>query len=703
MSYILGKNNTPFLATKLTDKGREKLAKGQLNYAYWAVGDSEINYGYEEIKDDNDTISLNGNSMLLKPKDKNNNIKYFVTKDNSTTLNTLSQTDINLLKVLVSNLADERGFFNSSKQNIIESPYTKTSGTVSSANLNGTNVLTLDQGLDQGDLILLKLTNSTLGNQTVNENSVPIINVWYKVVSVSSMNHTLDRDLPNIGGTNTIEYIVFPSGDINENGMANSEVTPYWDRNTLSFDLSTNITVKDTPFWNLNNIWSNNIIGLDIATAEEFYKYGSNDMLGLRSPFLCYLDTISPNDIQIQDVCVDASGNTTTLDNNNRAISVIHYTNNDLSNTYGDFFNITNDGKSIEVEIPNMMYHRRYFNGGTGTGDEIGMTFIADGSQSYTIKNSDIRYFDLIEKPELVNGDAKIVGKVLPDHHLIIFDNEEIVAALSYKSGRNWTLPELKLNLVNPTTGAGTGILSPNETMYVTYVLENDDNSIAYTLPCQKYSKILNESSGTKDVSFTINSMDELPYMRKVEGGDGIGFHASKFKVLFQIVEGDNRPKSNAWKEVDFTSDYLTVNNGETISPLRLENQVPETNNQKITSAINDTSSIYVINDKLNLPNNSEPGELQFGDERFFYGNIRGHIGANIYKTIFDIKISGNEFRYTSNPTRVLDDAVDAPEIRISEIGIYDNENDLVFITKLSQPIKLVNGKIITLEISKDF
>lgn len=709
MSYIISKNN-PFVNTKLTEKGRMKLAKGQLNFKYWSVGDSEINYGFEEIRDVNpDDAILNGKSILLKPKDTQANIKYFISANGDTSpMNNLLDADVKVIKALINNKAPERGFFDVTGKTISGLPYMVSQGTVDSIDFTGTNTITLATDLTVGNYLLFKISNATLGLQPVDSNVEPTPHLWYKIENNASGVITLDRPLPSgLGSGIMIPYLEYASGDIYENGMANNSVTPYWDVNTLSFDNGTNISTEDVPFWNLNNIWSQNIIGLNTDTAEEFYKYGSNDMIGFRSPFLCYIDTIAPSDIQLEDVCVDASINTngSTLDGDNRAISVIHYTNNEISNLYGEFLYVDATGKGIEIDIPDMMYHRRKFDGGSGSGNVMGMTFKADGSEIHKIKNSDIEFYDLIEHPDMVNGEPKIVGKVLPYYHAIIFDNEEIVAALSYKSGRNWTLPELKLTLNNPTGGTGTGLLAQDETIYVTYVLENDTNGLPYNLPCQKYAKIKNANTGTKDVSFTINNIDELPYMRKTEaiGYDGRGFSANYFKVLYQIVTGDNKPLSNAWKEVSFTSTTLTTNINETIDPTILENQLPETNNQKLTKVIDSGALTYVINDKLNVPNNVEPDKLQFGDERFFYGNIRTDIGATVYKTVFDIKVSANEFHYTTNPTRSIDETLGAPEIRVSEVGIYDNERNLVFMGKLSEPIKLINGNTVTIELSMDF
>jgi hypothetical protein len=710
MSYIISTTN-PLVNSKLTAKGREKLAKGQLNFKYFAIGDSEINYGFEEIRDANpgDAV-LNGKSIFYKPKDVQSNIKYFVSKDaNVSPLTSLSESEIKALKAQIVNRAPERGFFDvTSKDTLTTTPFVVSNGTVQSDNFNGNSSILITGGdLTVGNYILFKLTNEYLGALTANSNTEPTQHLWYKIESKSGDTYTLDRALPLLANTATpIQYYEYASGNIYENGMANSSVTPYWDANTLSFDANNNISTDDVPFWNMNNIWSENIIGLDTSTAEEFYKYGSNDMLGIRSPFLCYLDTISSSEIQLEDVCVDTSATTqgNTVDGDNRAISVIHYTNNEISNLYGEYLYV-DATKDLEVEIPTMMYHRRKFVGGTGTGDVMGMTFVADASTKHKIKNSDIEYYDLIEHPDMVNGTPKVVGKVLHNHHTIIFDNEEIVAALSYKSGRNWTLPELNLTLNNPSGGAGTGLLQQGESIYVTYVLEDTTGKTPYNMPCQKYAKISNENVGSKDVSFTINNVDELPYMRKFEGGgyDGKGFTADKFKVLYQIVSGDSRPASDAWKEVDFTSDYLTINVNEGIDPNKLESQLPESNNQKLTQVINGTATTYVINDKLDVANNNEADRLQFGDERFFYGNIRTHIGATVYKTVFDVKINGNEYIHTTNPTRTIDEALDAPEIRVSEIGIYDSDKSLVFIGKLSEPLKLINGNSISIEMSMDF
>ena len=77
MSYIIN-GNTNFVSTKLTELGRQMLSKGQLNFASWAIGDSEINYDRVILEESlpNDA-SYSKENKILRPKDRQPNLKYF--------------------------------------------------------------------------------------------------------------------------------------------------------------------------------------------------------------------------------------------------------------------------------------------------------------------------------------------------------------------------------------------------------------------------------------------------------------------------------------------------------------------------------------------------------------------------------------------------------------------------------------------------
>jgi hypothetical protein len=294
-----------------------------------------------------------------------------------------------------------------------------------------------------------------------------------------------------------------------------------------------------------------------------------------------------------------------------------------------------------------------------------------------------------------------------------VFDDDEIVGAMSYKANRNWTLPPLAANIVAPSGGTSTGLLEPNKTIYLTYTLENNYVSgLTDSLPCQKYTKVTNNSPTAKDIAFRIESTDLLPYMRKIESidYDGYGFYADTFKLLYQIVEDETeRPDPGLWKSYDFTTTGITENTNETINPILLETQtLGGINCDPATSFTLDllkdaNSVIYDLIPILNMSPNNQPETLQFGDERFFYGNIKTFIGATIFKTIFDININSGLFNTTTNPTRSTDPLTNPADIRISEVGVYDSNQNLVCIGKLSKPVSLTVGNTIILELSMDF
>jgi hypothetical protein len=710
MSYII-KSSSAFVSIKLTEKGREKLAQGLLNFNSWAVGDSEINYNREAIIDTND-VTLSATSKVLRPFDRQPNIKSFITPEGATTpFQPINTSNLNVVKVIVNNEAEERGFFGhtgttfSSKTSSDIIQHTEI---VSMSNFTGGTILNITGSslINSGSYVLAKITNDTAGSIVENENLRALPNLWFKVNNVDVNYIEVDRTLPNFSSsTATAQLIFYREGEIYDT-IATGTTTAYWDTGTLSFDGSSNVTCKDVPVWNMNNVWCENLAGITGLTTtnlyEDYTKFGSFPYLGAKNPYLEYfcLNTATTTNF-------DCNGPGFSYpDDVSKSISIIHYTNNTISNLYGEFFFIdTTNEKTLKIYLPDLMYHRRDFS--TGTGTTQGMTFISSGTTKF-IGSSNIEYVDLIEDPTLISSatTAQIVGKVFPQLKIVVIDDDEIVAALSYKSNRNWTLPSLSATLTAPT-GTTSGLLDINKTIYLTYSLENTAiTGLTSSLPCQTYIKVTNSSSASKDVSFRISEVDLLPYMRKFESVsyDGLGFYANKFKLLYQIVDDvDDRPDPNSWMVYDFTSTGITTGVNETIDPILLENQTPSNNGFIIDAIKNSGATTFDLISLLNLAPNNQPSYLQFGDERFFYGNLTTYIGATIYKTIFDVRVNASQFTTTTNPTRSNDLNTNPPDIKISEVGIYDSSNNLVCIGKLSEPKALTIGSTIMFELSMDF
>lgn len=730
MSYII-KSTSPFVSIKLTEIGRTQIALGKLNFAYWAIGDSEINYSREALVDANPTnVTLSATSTIFRPFDKQPNLKSFVLPSTTTDpLQVIDSSIISVVRSVVNNQAETRGFFDNSGSTFTtktDSKYVKYSSynsptAVGSSIFSGTTNLYIDStDIETGDYVLIKYSRykSAISGGTLdaNSNDKPLQNLWYKIQSktpyLTGYNVVLDRNLPNFNLSNFSGYsqfFVYGGGEV-YNTFGSDTKTAYWDSNTLSFDSLCLINCNDVPVWNMNNVWCETLAGVTGLTTtklyEDYTKYGSYPYLGSKYPYFGLPCVSNASAAQLTNQACDTPGRS-AVDDVVKSISILHYSNNMISNVYGEFFYTdTSNNKYLYIDLPDLMYHRRDFASGFGT--EMGMRFIGSGSTK--VMDSDLQYIDLIEDPTRIPSSETplVVGKIFPQLKTVVIHDDEIVAAMSYKSNRNWTLPELSATLSAPSGGTSTGILGVNETMYLTYTLDNLGITSGFTspLPCQKYVKITNTTSAAKDIQFIINNIDLLPYMRKIEnvGHDGYGFYAYNFKLLYQKVTNiADRPDPALWKQFDYTSTAITGVSGETINPTLLETQTPLTNGYILDLIKDASSTTFVLDNLVSYVPNITPNNLQFGDERFFYGNLNTYIGATIFKTIFDIRVNSSQFNSTTNITRSSDTTTNPPSIKVSEVGIYDSDKNLVCIGKLSTPVALTNNNTITLELSIDF
>lgn len=702
MSYNINCGD-PFISTKLTEIGREKLAKGRLNFSQFAIGDSEINYTREDLLGINNQLVYSGDTAILRPKDNQPNIKSFISKESLINGGDfkyqIEPNNIRVLKVTVNNEATERGFFSGSTNtnwNTLTDDRLKYYEEVSNTVLDGTNILVLDSSAtyDVGDMILIKMGNDEISGVTPHDNTEPLPCLWFKIQESSTPGElVLDRELPDLSGIVADSWVyIYSGGEVYENFGSNI-TTAYWDIGTLSFTSGCDVSVNDVPVWNMNIPYSESILGVPATNYETYLKYGSHNFIGQKNPYFGFNVLPETEEQTVASFCVGES----IRDLSPKSIAILHYTNKTISNFYGEFFHIEDD-KLTKIHIPTIMYHNRYFSGGTASGNVMGMSFVSDTTKK-TIENTDIEYYDLIEDETLIasGNNPLVVGRVFPKLKMVIITDDEINTAMSYKSNRNWTLPSLELALSSPNIGAG--VLGQNQTVYVTYMLESTSR-LTTGLPCQYYAKIKNNTASGRDIQFKLEGIDKLPYMRKLEdvSYDGRGFYADKFKVLYQIVNDDERPVSDGWLEYDFTTSGMT--NGGTIDPTVLENQIPLSNGFLINEIVNTGSTNFDLSNYIDIPLNIEPEKLQFGDERFFYGNLETYIGARIFKTIFEIRLNSAEYKFTNNTTKP-----DNPNtnIRVSEVGIYDSDGDLVVIGKLSTPIELKTGKVLMIELSLDF
>jgi len=742
MSYI-NKQSTTLVRVKLTDIGREQLAKGQLTFANYMIGDSEVDYNYVKgwsefvpsigaatgefwFPEADGNIVKNIYSKVLRPKDDNPFFSSFLLNQSNQFIFPLNQqSNIQLIKGIVTNEADDRGFFSGSTVDSglvaqTNSNFILEQGTINLNKFSGTTdyttftqgVLTLNTPLTAtsvNDYIIFRFSNPTLGNVTGSTMTSATINTVYNITNISGSTIQVDRVLPTLSayaGT-IITYYTLPGGDDPmDTYYGASSLSAYWNSGTLSFQNSCDICVDNIPVWNMNNVWTENPAGLYKDSPVNYHEnnlFGSEQFVGTKQ----YLGYNRELTVTNTNSMMDSKS---YMDTYNKSISILHYTNSCISNFYGEQFYIDQEtGKLLNLDIP-VMWHRRN-NIGTGSGTTLGMRFTSDTIRKTLSSNNDIEYYDLIEFSGMSVSPTLplVVGKVFPQLKIVVIDNEELIAAMSYKSNRNYTLPDLAAELVTPVGGNCTGVLKAGESLYLTYWLENVGTGTTGTttvttpiLPCQRYTVIDNKTNTDKDVQFRIGNLNELPYMRKRESVnyDGFGFFADKFKVLAQVVDKttQNRPLPSNWKVIDFTSTNITVTSGQTISPSLFENQNPNTTGFILTGSLYTGGTTFNLGDELDMSTASYYRKMTLGDERLFYGNLRTHIGATIYKTLFNITVDGASIATTSNSTFEFGN-----DRYVSEIGILDNNQNLVLVGKLSRPIRISDSTTASIELTIDF
>ena len=719
MSYII-KNTSGLINTRLTDVGRRNISQGNFSISYFQIGDSEVSYSAAtnyNITNNNILMpAFNAQNDTGSPQSNKQNIKYpyYVQGGNGGTYG-LPFLDNKIQSVY--NSAGPKGFFvtggtqgNWSAQT--SSAYTVTSNYwVDMTTLTGQT--TIDIELDPAFCAI------TSGTPAINDYLTLILDgnggcgdfgtypiLTYRIQDIDPLTGTtgttmftltLDRSVPNYSSIaisgNMARALIYPSGMT----QLYDTITPapYWQTDTLNFESPCDVRNREnTLIWNMNIPWSVNPAGVFTSQYESYNSYGSVSYLGTKE-YLGYQEPTGQTDTSRVYYYNSFDEEIIVPPKAQKAIAIIHYTNQDIDNVYGEKFatipydpqNPNDDtglARHFKLTLPTLMWHK-------STGSTIGETFYIDPAgydlcKPYYIKSTEnidmndpgIRYFHLWDTNADSNGNLNRVGKVFPDQEIVIIDDEEIIAAMSYKANRNWTLTAPKLSLISPNTcntgQNSVGILTNDvQKMWITYRL--DSTGFTNSLHCNYYSVITGPGTGCTidSQNVAVRFGNEFPFLSE---GALSGYSANSFKVLCQIVSGTTQPIPTAWKEIDFTSEISgsSVNGYLTVSGLT-------GTTFQITTDLYDNASTYNLANYIDIPQNGYPEILNFGDEYYFYGNLQTDITATIYEMRYLINLGRNQFTNTSNPTWVS-----GTTSYVTEIGLYDSNYDLIVISKLQSP-----------------
>jgi hypothetical protein len=709
MGYIL-KNTSGLINTRITDTGRQFLSEGNFNITYFQLGDSEVCYDCAQgVSPSNGFVlepSFNAQNTTGVPQSNKENIKYpFYLEGISG--NTYGIPQIQSTNTDIYNFTDTLGFFSGE-------PGSFTAFTTSAYTISCNYIANFSEFVS-GNTLEISLdipecspsTGTPEVNQFISINFDPLAScgniiglpqvLFYKIQAVTGTGPyilTLDRDIPDLSTfpcSGDARICIYPSG-----------MTPFYSSevptNYFCSDCSTGAT---TNIWNMNIPWSESPAGVFSTINEDYTKYGSVNYLGSKE-YLGY----QTDSGQIFENFNGVTAQTDTfyynsfderidvLPTEQKAIAIVHYTNSSVINYYGEKFavqpfdslnpNAAGYARNFRIDIPTLMWHK-------SSTPTIGQSFYIDPvgydllepSYMLSLKNEDMnlpgmRYYHLYDNNPDSNGNLNRVGKVFPDSELIIFDDEEIVAALSYKSNRNWTLPAPKLGLLTPNVCDSCldndGILTGDtQTMWVTYRF----NSSGFTnsLHCNYYSKIVGPSTGCTDTSQNVSVRfgDEFTYLTQ----DCSGFSANEIVILTQITPTGQKPNPALWREINLTSliEDTKVDGYLTASGLTGTTFV-------ICPSDYSGATFYDLNQYIDIPMNGENDKMNFGDEYFFYGNVSTDIQGTIYEMKYAVNLQEEQFVNSSNPTRVPDSLS-----YITEIGLYNSNKDLMILSKLQYPI----------------
>lgn len=723
MSF-LNSNNSEYLSARITQKGRNSIAKGEFKINYFQIGDSEFDYdlAIQTMR------TQNNHQMVMSPFDKESGVKYPYKLD-STTNTTYGIPIENSSIEVIRNVMGPAGFvseYQPLQDNCVGTTIQTNTQQIPISNINGTEMVTVLTGatFNPGDFITIVFGEFCGTNQpTISSLNNSYI---YKVISVNGDVLTLDRETPDLSMlTGNVEVII--------------------NKGELEYPLSSSVSEVCSPSqidstaqhnpWTLNVVWDTKPLGSDVTDIDEGLSgYTSNTFMSAKE-FFGYNSTGQTFQNFTGGTVTDFSstsvgtGFKNTFDElievkptEQRCIAIIHYSEiGDLINDperfykYDDYISyktgITGDDVSIvsdrdddpisdteyfEIYIPFILYHRN-------DGSKNGELFTMDSTDYFLKPSTGLTQsrFELLYR-YLLDENGNRVGKVFPKNKVVVFDDQELVAVLDYRSNRRFTLPAPKVSIIPSDTTISDSLINTTtpETYWVTYMLANEQYDLTSSLnqlPCNYFTKI---TSSTKEDVCSLSTPsnisikfgpNEFTHMKTTYSDITTGFLAKQFVVLVQKVNSpDELPSPNMWVPIVFDTD--TIN--DYIAPSGLTNTT-----FVITKSLFEDNQVNKFDLETAMGNDymwsltGDTTQPQFGDEQPFPGSIRLVRATDIEEMNFLINLPCNQFDVTQNPTYESGDKY------ITEVALLNSNKEPLVVAKTSVPIKRIGTQVFAVKL----
>ena len=704
MSF-LNSNNSEFLSARITRRGRQSIAEGNFNIKYFQIGDSEFDYN---IKFSGFTGAITGGTRaphqrVLSPVDGDQHVKYpyLIGADETINFgNAAQQSYVDTLKNPMGPAGFVSQFIPYEADPCTGSTVECLSKKIDLSVIGGGTILSVTGATDFSECqyITLVFKADFVGSEyTISGNTQSLV---YKVTGTSANEIHLDRNMPNFSGQTGTARVV-----CNKCKLEYPQETEVAD--VCSPAAPDNLAQHDP--WQLELVWTQEPAGLDTTDDDEYISgYTGSQFASLKE----YLGYTSNTGQTFTNTTGGTITNSTSYTNtfgekvnvepaNQRAIAVIHYSElGDIVNDPERFFKYDDyiahgtidnetlygeqisDAEYFEVYIPFLLYHRN-------TGSTIGAVFTM-GTTDYYVSSA------LNNKPNtnnlkfrfLVDQQGVNVGKVFVDKKIIVFDDQELVAALEYKTNRKWTLPAPRFSTVPldlPTFYDLDQVITTGQTAWVTYMFQNTSTTGITGMHCNYYGEIT--GSTNSNIGFKFNT-GEFKFLSS--SSQFTGFTADKFYALVQVTTTGIQPSPNNWKRIDLTSQISGHTVGNLISKTNMTGY-----QFVVTGDMVNGASTYNLETYLgSLPDKTQTTLPQFGDSQPFPGSIKLTRATDVQVLNFMVNLPSSQFITTQNPTYVT-----GQQKRITEVALLNDNKEPLVMAKTPKPIQRIGNQVFSVRL----
>lgn len=423
-----------------------------------------------------------------------------------------------------------------------------------------------------------------------------------------------------------------------------------WDSNILEFNPSCNFN-ENGIIWEKQNVFTKTIFGVSGHTNDTYLSYDkSSNYLGQKN---ILFDDSNTQGINLAFDPCNPINESIVL--NDSGFTIIYLKYDKVFDYYGEEFFIDSEN-TFQIKLPEINYHRY---------KEGEITIFNTNNEIKYLNSNQTPYYDLIEDSTKTNdGKSLIVGRVYPTLLLCVLTDSELLVTMEEKSNRKYTLPKLNAD-VQVTNNGSEIFLKPNEVVYLTYVINE-------TIHCQYVTKIINNFNLSKKITLTLND--------NIKNSVGV---INNISVLYQIMDGvESEYELDKWMVIDVTNKLNEDENNIIV---------------KLDSTTKNSSTPY--NARVDIT------DKKIGLNKTLNAIISTSYSTSIFKTNFKLKINSDKFINSTNFSYSYSDVIDEsnPNIKVSEVGIYDDKDKMVICGKLSTPFEIKENTLTDIILSIDF